>query len=114
VDFRASFAPSDLRAVLPPVDFRAVCFVRAIENYLVPVAHPGDKTEVRIFDIDSPNVQKRPISVALARASLTFGPDEFCLVSVATKSKWIILPAFDKDPVAFEPDSSRLEWVRKA
>ena len=29
VDLRAALAPRDLRGVLPPVDFLAVCFVRA-------------------------------------------------------------------------------------
>jgi hypothetical protein len=34
---RAAFAPRDLRGVLPPVVFRAVCFVRAIDqNEAVP------------------------------------------------------------------------------
>jgi histone H3 len=30
-DFRAAFVASCLRGALPPVDFLAVCFVRAIE-----------------------------------------------------------------------------------
>jgi hypothetical protein len=30
VDLRAALAPRDLRGVFPPVDLRAVCFVRAI------------------------------------------------------------------------------------
>ena len=29
-DFRAAFVANCLRGALPPVDFRAVCFVRAI------------------------------------------------------------------------------------
>ena len=52
---RAALAASCLRGALPPVDLRAVCLVRAIENVSV-VVEGGDEGYLVVVEADEDDV----------------------------------------------------------